>query len=63
MATSVVPPSQEARVLQALLVSPEAIAQDLPRERNRQEKAAATDTPALIHKNHLKKALGFWSSS
>ena len=42
------PPTQEARVLQALLSRREAIAQDLQRERNRLEKADATDTPALI---------------
>ncbi|BBJ23298.1 IS110 family transposase [Candidatus Nitrotoga sp. AM1P] len=53
-----VPPPQEARVLQALLVRREAIAQDLQRERNRQEKAHATDTPALIHKS-LKESIGF----
>lgn len=53
-----VPPPQEARVLQALLVRREAIAQDLQRERNRQEKAGATDTPALIHKS-LEAGIGF----
>ncbi len=53
-----VPPSQEARVLQALLVRREAIAQDLQRERNRQEKAGATDTPALVHKS-LEESIGF----
>lgn len=42
------PPSPEARVLQALLARREAIAQDLQRERNRQEKAEATDTPERI---------------
>jgi len=52
------PPPQEARVLQALLVRREAIAQDLQRERNRQEKAGATDTPALIHKS-LEESIGF----
>jgi transposase len=53
-----VPPPQEARVLQALLVRREAIAQDLQRERNRQEKAGATNTPALIHKS-LEESIGF----
>jgi transposase len=53
-----VPPPQEARVLQELLVRREAIAQDLQRERNRQEKAGATDTPALIHKS-LEESIGF----
>lgn len=45
------PPSPQARVLQALLSRREAIAQDLQRERNRQEKADATDTPALIRES------------
>lgn len=45
------PPSQEARALQALLSRREAIAQDLLRERNRQEKADATDTPELIRQS------------
>lgn len=45
------PPSLEARVLQALLARREAIAQDLLRERNRQEKADATDTPKHILKS------------
>ncbi|MFZ1810091.1 MAG: IS110 family transposase [Candidatus Nitrotoga sp.] len=53
-----VPPPQEARVLQALLARREAIAQDLQRERNRQEKAGAADTPALIHKS-LEESIGF----
>lgn len=44
-------PSPQARVLQALLSRREAIAQDLQRERNRQEKADATDTPALIRES------------
>lgn len=43
-----VPPAPEARLLQALLARREAIAQDLQRERNRQEKAEATDTPQRI---------------
>ncbi len=42
------PPAPEARLLQALLARREAIAQDLQRERNRQEKADATDTPARV---------------
>jgi transposase len=42
------PPAPEARVLQALLARREALAQDLQRERNRQEKAAATETPERI---------------
>lgn len=38
-------------MLQALIARREAIAQDLQRERNRQEKADATDTPILIRKS------------
>ena len=46
-----IPPAPEARMLQALLARRDAIAQDVQRERNRQEKADATDTPALIQKS------------
>lgn len=45
------PPAPEARLLHALLARREAIAQDLQRERNRQEKADATDTPELIRES------------
>jgi transposase len=45
------PPAPEARTLQALLSRREAIAQDLQRERNRLEKADATDTPPLIRQS------------
>jgi transposase len=45
------PPNPQARVLQALLSRREAVAQDLQRERNRQEKADATDTPELIRQS------------
>jgi transposase len=45
------PPAPEARMLQALLARRDAIAQDLQRERNRQEKADATDTPELIRQS------------
>jgi transposase len=45
------PPAQEARILQALLSRREAIAQDLQRERNRLEKADATNTPSLIRQS------------
>ena len=44
-------PAPEARMLQALLSRREAIAQDLQRERNRQEKAHATDTPERIRQS------------
>ena len=46
-----IPPSKEARTLQALLSRREAISQDLQRERNRLEKADATETPQLILKS------------
>lgn len=52
------PPAPEARMLQALLARREAIAQDLQRERNRQEKADATDTPELIRQS-LADSIGF----
>lgn len=45
------PPAPEARMLQALLSRREAIAQDLQRERNRLEKACATETPPLIRQS------------
>ncbi len=45
------PPAPEARMLQALLARRDAIAQDLQRERNRQEKADATDTPGAIRQS------------
>ena len=45
------PPAREARILQALLSRREAIAQDLQRERNRLEKADATDTPPRIRQS------------
>lgn len=48
-----IPPPVEARTLQALLARREAVAQDLQRERNRQEKADATDTPELIRQSLL----------
>jgi transposase len=45
------PPPPEARELQALLSRREAVAQDLQRERNRLEKADATDTPEAIRQS------------
>ncbi|HEX5336841.1 MAG TPA: IS110 family transposase [Gallionella sp.] len=54
------PPAPEARMLQALISRREAIAQDLQRERNRQEKADATDTPVLIRKS-LSDSIEFLS--
>lgn len=53
-----VPPAPEARIPQALLARRVAIAQDLQRERNRQEKADATDTPDRIQKS-LADSIGF----
>ena len=52
------PPAPEARILQALLARRAAIAQDLQRERNRQEKADATDTPERIQQS-LADSIGF----
>lgn len=52
------PPAQEARELQALLSRREAIAQDLRRERNRLEKADATDTPGSIRQS-ITESIGF----
>jgi transposase len=52
------PPAHEARILQALLARREAIAQDLQRERNRLEKADATDTPSLIQQSIID-SIGF----
>jgi transposase len=52
------PPAREARILQALLSRREAISQDLQRERNRLEKADATDTPDLIRQS-LVEAIDF----
>jgi len=45
------PPALEVRTLQALLSRREAIAQDLQRERNRLEKADATDTPSRVRQS------------
>jgi transposase len=45
------PPSAEARLLQALLSRREALAQDLQRERNRLEKAEVAASPELILKS------------
>jgi transposase len=55
-----IPPAPEARMLQALLARRDAIAQDLQRERNRQEKADATDTPTMIRQS-LSDSIGFLS--
>lgn len=46
-----IPPAPEARILQAMITRRDAIAQDLQRERNRREKADATDTPARIQQS------------
>lgn len=53
-----IPPAPEARILQALLARRDAVAQDLQRERNRQEKACATETPTLILKS-LEESIEF----
>lgn len=54
------PPAPEARILQALITRRDAIAQDLQRERNRREKADATDTPALIQQS-ISDSIAFLS--
>jgi transposase len=46
-----IPPTQEARTLQALLKRREAISHDLLREKNRLEKADSTDTPTMCRKS------------
>ena len=46
-----IPPTQEARTLQALLKRREAISQDLLRENNRLEKADSTDTPTMCRQS------------
>lgn len=55
-----IPPAPEARMLQALLARRDAIAQDLQRECNRQEKADATDIPAQIQQS-LSDSIEFLS--
>jgi transposase len=52
------PPPHEARILQALLARRDAVAEDLRRERNRQEKAEVTDTPPLIVQS-ITASIGF----
>lgn len=54
------PPAPEARILQALLMRRDAVAQDLQRERNRREKADATDTPAQIQQS-ISDSIAFLS--
>ena len=43
-----VPPPASARMLKALLARRDAVADDLQREKNRQEKLVATETPPLV---------------
>lgn len=45
------PPSMSARTLKALLARRDAVADDLQRERNRQETANATDTPPSVSRS------------
>jgi len=54
------PPAPEAQILQALIARRDAIAQDLQRERNRREKADATDTLARIQQS-ISDSIGFLS--
>ena len=51
------PPSQEARVLTALLARRDAIAQDLQRERNRQEKTDISQASTLGLINRVQRSL------
>lgn len=53
-------PPPQARYLQALLARREAVAMDLQRERNRCEKYAATDTPALVQES-ISASIAFLS--
>ena len=55
-----IPPAPEARILQALIARRDAIAYDLQRERNRQEKADATDTSARIRQS-ISDSIAFLS--
>ncbi len=52
------PPPAEARMLQALLNRRDAVAQDLQRERNRQEKAHVADSPEVIQQS-IQQAIAF----
>jgi transposase len=52
------PPPMEARTLQALLARREAVAEDLRRELNRQEKIHAVETPVLI-KESIAQSITF----
>lgn len=54
------PPSASARQLRALLARRDAVAEDLQREHNRAEKAAATDTPPLVLAS-IEDAIAFLS--
>jgi len=52
------PPPAHVRQLRALLSRRQALSEDLQRERNRLEKAQATETPALIHQS-LQDCIAF----
>ena len=51
------PPSSEVRMLQSLLSRRDAVAEDLHREKNRLEKAEATNTPPLVLQSILDAVL------
>lgn len=55
------PPSQEARVLKALLSRRDAVSEDLQRENNRKEKAESTVTPEPILRS-IEDAIAFLES-
>ena len=52
------PPPACVRELRALLARRDAVAEDLQRERNRAEKAVATETPALVQQS-IDQAIAF----
>lgn len=55
------PPSHSARTLKALLTRRDAVADDLLRERNRQEAANATDTPSSVLRS-IQDSIAFMES-
>jgi transposase len=52
------PPPASVRALKALLARRDALAEDLLREQNRQEKHEATDTPELVRQS-VESSIGF----
>lgn len=52
------PPSKQARELKSLLARQEALAQDLQREKNRQEKVLSTQTPRQVEQS-IEQSIAF----